>query len=180
MRSLHDLASGLAACTVATLLAVGCTPTSQYRYTGMVPAARPLPFDGRTAEKGTVRVEGTLTTQIVQENEVPALHDSALHVPEVTVDGAAAYAANDHVELGLRFSYASYASTQPTAAGTVPLPDRPSLIGAGPEMRSTITLDPEDKWAIGIAWNLMRYAMPTAAWEKTPSCTRVRSASLCW
>ena len=135
---------------LGTLAAAGCAPTSQYRYTGMVPAARPIPFDGRTAERGTGRLEGTVTGQAVQETLYPELHDSALHVPEATVDGAGTYAVNDHVELGLRFSFARYGQTQQTATGTPPLPDHPSMIGVGPEMRSTITLDHEDKWALGI------------------------------
>ncbi len=172
MRSLSNLGSLFVVAVVAAAAATaGCSPVSQYRYTGMVPAAKPIPFDGRTAERGTGRLEGSVTGQVVQETAFPELHDTALHVPEVTVEGAAAYAVNDHVELGLRFSFARYGQTQQTASGTPPLPDQPSMVGVGPEMRSTISLDHEDKWALGIAWNLMRYTMPTAAWSRTQSCT---------
>ncbi len=155
---------------VAGLFGAGCTPSSQYRYTGMVPAARPIPFDGRTAEKGTVVLEGSMTTQSVERNVAPVLHDSALHVPELTVDGSAAYAVSDHIELGVRLSYARYGWTEETAAGTPPLPDKPSMLGAGPEMRAKISLDQGDLWTLGIAWNLMRWSMPIAEWQKTGSC----------
>lgn len=37
-----------------------CTPTTPYRNSAMAPAARPIPFDGRTAEKGSLRVDGSI------------------------------------------------------------------------------------------------------------------------
>lgn len=169
MRSNSRLALAGSLLALSSLLG-GCTPSSQYRYTGMVPAARPIPFDGRTAEKGTARLEGSMTHEIVQEQQVPALHDSALHVPETTLEASGVYSIHDHVELGMRFSYAHYAWTGGTAVGAPPIPDRPSQIGAGPEMRFTFPLDREQRWAIGLAWNLMRYSLPSAEWERTASC----------
>lgn len=156
---------------VGLAVATGCTPTSAYRYSGMVPAARPIPFDGRTAEKGTARIEGTLTHENVVTNDTPVLHDSAVHVPETTVDGALTYAVHDHVELGARASYAHHSWTRPSSLGAPPLPDRPSQFGVGPEVRLAFPLDPDKRWVLGTAFNLLRYTLPTAEWELTSGCT---------
>ncbi len=152
-------------------LSTGCTPTSAYRYSGMVPAARPIAFDGRTAEKGTARIEGTLTHENVVTNDLPVLHDSAIHVPETTVEGALTYAVHDHVELGARLSYAHYAWTRPSSLGAPPLPDRPAQIGVGPELRLAFPLDRGKRWVFGAAFDLLHYTLPTAEWELTSSCT---------
>lgn len=52
------------------------------------------------------------------------------------------------------------------------LPDRPSQIAVGPELRLAFPLDPAKRWVLGMAFDLLRTNLPTAEWELTPSgCT---------
>lgn len=158
---------------LSALLATGlwaCTPASPYRYSGMVPAARPLPFDGRTAEKGSLRLEGTVTRTVVVENDSPRLHDTALWVPNTTLDGSASVAISNEVELGGRLSYSSYQWSDHSALGTAPLPGSPSMLGIGPEVRASIPLDRAKKVHLGIAANYIRYDLPIAQWSRVQSC----------
>ncbi len=145
--------------------AVGCTPATPYRYSGMVPAARPIPFDGRTAEEGTARLEGSITRSNVHENLTPQLHDTALWVPHTTIDASGAIAIAKGVELGGRFTYSSYDWSRPSALGTMPLHRHPTGIGFGPELRATIPV--QGAFAIGLAGNVLQHRMPTAEYTRT-------------
>ena len=148
-----------------------CTPSTPYRYSALVPAARPLAWNGRTATDGSLRVEGTLNAATVNENISPKLHDTAVWVPKATVDTNAAIAVAPGVEVGGRFSYASFAWARQSANGTMPIPNSPAVYGVGPELRVTVPLDREKKFALGFAGNVMRYMIPVAEWTKTAGCT---------
>jgi hypothetical protein len=154
----------------------GCVPDTTYRYSAVVPAARPLAWDGRTARAGTLRVEGTLTDSPIGQNLFPKEHDTAVLVPQWTMEGAATLAVTSNVELGARVAYASYDWMQASAAGTMPVPGSPSSWGLGPELRGTIPLDKQHRFAIGLAGNLMQYQTPYAEWQlgtcsaSSPSC----------
>jgi hypothetical protein len=164
--------AALPALGIGLLSLNGCTPQTKYRYTGYVPAARALAWDGRTAKDGTLRVEGTMSMATVHRNLDPQPHDTALRVPDTTLEGAAFLAITNQVEIGARYSYAAYAWGEPTAVGTMPLPSRPSVWGVGPEIRATLNLDKRKEFAIGVAANIMRYETPYAEWENVPGgCT---------
>src|SRR5579883_955392 len=155
----------IAAAAPAVLAATGCQPLTTYRYTAVVPAARPIEWDGRTARPGTLRVEGTLDGTTVGEKLFPQLHDTAVLVPNWTLDGAATLAVAEHVEIGARVAYSSYDWTTPSANGTMPVPGNPSSWGIGPEVRFTIPLDHQHHFALGIAGNLMQFQTPYAEYE---------------
>jgi hypothetical protein len=159
----------LAACALFAL--DGCTPTTNYRYTGLVPASRPLAWDGRTARDGSLRIEGAVGGTSVVRNLMPQLHDTALNVPDMTVEGAATLAVAPGVEIGARYAYASYDWSEPSAAGTMPLPSHPSVWGIGPEMRGMIALDKRRRATLGLGGNFMRYEVPYAEWKLDPTCT---------
>jgi len=142
----------------------GCAPTTTYRYSAYAPAVRPIPFDGRTPPAGTLQVEGTVTRSSIQENYAPQIHDTALFIPQWTVEGAILLAVSSHVELGVRAAYADYAWAQPSAVGTMPVPNAPASLGWGPELRLSFPLDEEKRWAIGVAGNFMSYQVPYAEW----------------
>jgi hypothetical protein len=150
----------------AVALLASCIPNSPYRYSAMIPAARPLAWDGRTAQAGTLRVEGALSRAYVYDNPAPHLHDSALLVPELMVDGAAAIAVTRGFEMGARVAYASYEWTVPSADGTMPIPSRPSLFGAGPELRGTIYFG-KSGFGLGFAGNVLHFDIPYAEWAQT-------------
>ncbi len=162
---------------VACALLVGCTPpATPYRYTAVIPAAHALSWDGRTVNDGHLRLEGTITTDTVNRNYAPQLHDTAVRVPDQTLEGVAALAVVPGVELGVRYTYAAYAWTEDSADGTLPLPSHPSVRGIGPEMRFTIPLDKRKRFALGFAGNVLDYTVPYAEWTKeacTPSTTCV-------
>jgi hypothetical protein len=149
----------------------GCTPATDYRYTGLVPAARALAWDGRTSPDGSLRIDGTMSSTSVHRNLDPQAHDTALHVPNTTFEGSAHLAATPEVELGARYAYAAYDWSEASAQGTMPLPSKPSVWGVGPEIRATIPLDRRKQWAIGLAGNLMRYETPYAEWQLLKSGT---------
>jgi hypothetical protein len=160
MRSLLVAAAG-------ALLLVGCTPpATPYRYSAVIPAAHALSWDGRTVNDGHLRLEGTLTVNTVEQNVAPQLHDTAVRVPDETLEGAAAIAIVPGLELGARYSYAAYAWTEDSAAGTLPLPSHPSVWGVGPEVRFTIPLDRYKRFALGFAGNALDYTVPYAEWTK--------------
>jgi hypothetical protein len=151
----------------ALLLAAGCTSTTPYRYTGLVPAVRPLAWDGRAAPGGTLRIEGTITHANVETKYAPQVNDTALYVPEWTADGSVMLALTGELEIGLRGSYAAYQWANPSAAGTLPLPSEPGTWGIGPEVRVAIPFDHERRFALGVAANMMRYQTPYAEWTLT-------------
>jgi hypothetical protein len=154
------------------LALTACTPQTQYRYTGIVPAARALAWDGRTAKDGSLRLDATMSSTSVHRNLDPGLHDTALHVPNTTLEGSAVVAAAPGIELGARYAYSAYDWSEPSAVGTMALPSKPSVWGVGPEVRATLMLDKRKKWALGVAGNLMRYETPYAAWElQTQPCS---------
>src|SRR5579859_2809513 len=137
----------------ATIALGGCAPVTQYRYSASVPAVRPIPFDGRTPRAGSLGVEGTLGGTSVDPNLAPQLHDTAVWVPKVTAEGAALIAVSSHVQLGLRGAYAAYEWAQPSAVGTMPVPNAQGSWGIGPEIRMSFPLDPGKRFALGIAAN---------------------------
>lgn len=145
--------------------ASACTPSTQYRHTGYVPAARALAWDGRTAPDGTLRIEGTMSNATVHRNLDPAVGDTALRVPNVMFEGGVFVAASPEVEIGARYAYAAYDWSEPSALGTLSMPSRPSLWGVGPEVRATLPLDKRRELAIGVAANALRYELPYAQWE---------------
>ncbi len=145
----------------------GCAPEAQYRYTALIPPARPLAWDGRTAKDGTLRAEGEVSTSQVVQNVNPQLHDTAVLVPETTVNGVATLAVTRGFEFGVRGTYAAYEWSAASAAGTEPLPSHPSLWGVGPEFHGTIAFDRQRRFAIGLAANFMRYEVPYAEWSLT-------------
>jgi len=145
--------------------AAGCAPTTPYRYSALTPAPRPIAWDGRPADRGSLRVDATLVETSVRRNDFPKPGDTALRVPLHTVDGAATIAVTNGLELGARFSYVAYAWSTESATGTQPLPNDPSLFGWGPEVRLAGPLDDEGRWKLGFAGNLVNYAIPYAAWS---------------
>lgn len=163
---------------LALLSLNACTPQSQYRYTGYVPAARALAWDGRTAKDGTLRLEGTMSSTTVHRKLTPQLHDTALRVPNTTLEGAAFLAPASMIEVGARYAYAAYDWSEPSALGTLGLPSKPAMWGVGLEVRGTLPLDKRKQWALGIGGNLMRYETPYAEWvlekggcQLSPSCS---------
>jgi hypothetical protein len=163
---LHLHAHTLAfACGLASVL--GCAPQTPYRYTAMVPPVRPIAWDGRTARPGTLRLEGNLAANDVIENLAPQVGDTALLVPKATAGGAALLTVTSGFELGVRGEYAAYAWNIPSAVGTMPLPNRPSVWGIGPEFRGAFPLDKQKKFALGFAANVMHYNVPSAEWVLT-------------
>ena len=163
-------ALGAAGALVALAALSGCTPETRYRYTGYVPAARALAWDGRTAKDGSLRLEGTISATSVRRNLTPQEHDTALRVPNVMAEGAALLAAAPGFEIGARYAYASYDWSEQSAQGTMPLPSKPSVWGIGPEVRGTLMLDKRRQWALGVGGNLMRYETPYAEWIHVSSC----------
>jgi hypothetical protein len=158
------LARGISS-TLASLLLAACAPQTQYRNTGLVPAAHALPWDGRTVAAGSLRVEGTAVLSNVNENLSPQVGDTALYVPNLSVEGAATYAVSNGVELGLRGAFAQYSWSSPTAVGTPPLVGNPTVSGVGPEIRMMIPLDTASRWTLGLAGNIMNYQIPYAEWQ---------------
>jgi hypothetical protein len=175
MRSLPSTAALLAALG----LLAGCAPTTTYRHTAYVPAVRPIPFDGRTAEMGTMRVEGTLTGSTIAPDLFPGVGSTAVFVPKNTAEGSVMIAASPNVEVGVRAAYASYSWGQASATGTMPMPNAPSSWGAGPEMRLAFPVTKDKRLAIGIAGNLMYYTVPYAEWQLDGPTTECASAASC-
>lgn len=155
---------------VAVCLATACAPQTKYRNTAVVPAARPLAWDGRTAGRDSFRVEGSLaleggladTDGVLQT--VPEVGGTAVRVPETSLDGLVGIGLGEHVELGLRGSYAAYAWTRATTRGTMPIPSRSSLWGMGPEARFAFPIG--DFVTLGGAANLVYYRVPIARYER--------------
>ncbi len=152
---------------LAALAAVGCAPTSQYRYSAVTPTAQPIAWDGRTEKQGFVRFEGTVIGSSLHENLFPQLHDTALMVPQWTVQGAATVAVAKFLELGVRGAYSAYQWTQPSAYGTMPVPDAPPTWGVGPEMRISIPVEKSRHLFFGIVGNAMMTSVPYAQWTLT-------------
>jgi hypothetical protein len=166
------LSFAVLAATAPLALAACTTPTVPYRYTGLVPAAHPIAWDGRTAKAGTLRVEGTYDQNWINRNIAPQVHDTALHVPNTTLEGAAALAVTKNIELGARYTYAAYGWSDVTANGTMPLPSAPSVWGVGPEIRVSFPLDRRQRFALGVAANYMFYQVPYAEWQlSSTGCT---------
>jgi hypothetical protein len=147
------------------LFLAGCAPISQYRYSGMTPAARPVAWDGYPSHAGEVHAEVSVTHTHVEENLTPDLHDTALHVAATTIEGNASITPVRGLDIGLRWSYADYAWTEQTAFGTMPLPNHPSLFGIGPEIRGALFLDHDKHFALGLAASALVYQVPWAAYQ---------------
>jgi hypothetical protein len=161
----------LFASLACTLAVAGCVPITPYRYTGMTPAPRPIAWDGYPSHAGEVHGEVALSHTAVYEKLSPQIHDTALHVAATTIDGAASITPVRGLDVGLRWSYAAYAWTRPSANGTMPLPSRPDLWGVGPEVRGSFFVDHDKHVALGIAANLMHYQVPWAAYALSGSST---------
>jgi hypothetical protein len=152
---------------VALGLLAGCSPTTQYRYSAFVPAVRPVAWDGRTPQTGAVTLEGSVTTAQVLQNYFPQIHDTAVLVPAWTLDGAALVAVSSKVQLGVRGAWAAYQWAQPSATGTMSVPNAPGSWGVGPEMRASFPLDPQKRFALGLVGNVLSYEVPYAEWTLT-------------
>lgn len=145
----------------------GCDPATPYRYTALTPAARPIPWDGRAAKGGEVRIEGSISKDTVYQKALPQLHDTALNVPEMMAEGSISIAPIKNFEMGIRGSYAAYSWSQPSIDGTEPLPSHPAVWGIGPEFKGTLNIDKTRRFAIGLAGNIMLYQTPYAEWSLT-------------
>ncbi len=174
LRFLCHAAPVASACALV-IASTACTPTSPYRYSGFVPAAHALAWDGRVANGGTLRLEGTMVASTVDRNLVPQLHDTALRVPNTTMEGAAFLAPNKFIEIGVRYAYAAYVWSEPSATGTLPLPSHPSVWGSAPEIRVAIPLEKRHGFKLGVAANLMRYVTPYGEWQQVLSMRAVTS-----
>jgi len=144
-----------------------CNPETPYRYTALTPAARPIPWDGRAAPAGQLRIEGAISKGTIFQKELPQIHDTALNVPGVTAEGSISIAPIKGFEMGIRGAYSAYAWSQPSIDGTEPLPSHPAVWGVGPEFKGTIVIDKRRRFAIGLAGNVMRYETPYAEWQLT-------------
>ncbi len=173
----------LASLLVALCLAVACAPQTKYRNTAVVPAARPLAWDGRTAGEVSFRIEGSLSleggrshTDAIQ-GSVPDVDSTAVRVPEASLDGLLGIGLGEHVELGLRGSYAAYSWTRATARGTMPIPSRSAVWGMGPEARFALPVG--DFVTLGGAMNFLYYRMPIARYERVDeTCPHISFAAL--
>jgi hypothetical protein len=152
---------------LSALAAVGCAPLTQYRYSAVTPTAQPIAWDGRTEKQGFARFEGTVVGSSLNEDLFPQIHSTALHVPQWTAQGAATIALAKFLELGVRGSYSAYQWTQPSAVGTMPVPDAPPTWGAGPEMRISVPLDKGRHFFFGIVGNVMVTSVPYSEWTLT-------------
>ena len=137
--------------TFGALALFGCNPETPYRYTALTPAARPIPWDGRAAKAGQLRIEGALSKDTVYQKALPQLHDTALNVPELTAEGSISIAPIKGFEMGIRGAYSAYAWSQASIDGTEPLPSHPAVWGVGPEFKGTINIDKKRRFAIGLA-----------------------------
>jgi hypothetical protein len=155
---------------VTAVAAVACAPETRFRRTALVPAARPYPWNGRTARAGSLRLEGAAQFTDVDQNLLPRVGDTAVLVPQTSLDGAAAVALTNGFEIGLRGSYAAYEWSQRSAVGTMPIPSGPAVYGFGPEVRGTIWFGSERRFGLGFGGNALVYRIPTALWEQDPSC----------
>lgn len=155
----------LAAASLLSLAA--CVPDTPYRNTAMTPASRPIGWDGRQKPAGTLHVEGEYGGRRIYENLAPELGDSALHVPSYDVGGSVTLTPVRGLDVGFRGSYAAYAWTKPTAAGTFDLPSSPNIFGVGPEVHGAIALDRGRRAQIGIAGNFLHYQVPYASYTRS-------------
>lgn len=162
---------------VALIHITGCSPSTQFRRSALVPAASLVEWDGRTAPRGSLRVEGAVSAVGVERNVLPQPGDAALHVPTVMLHGAAAIAATNGLELGARYSYGAYDWSSESAEGTVPIRSGGATWGLGPELRGTIRFGKEGAFALGLVANYLFYSVPVAEWERDSSCIRLTTPS---
>lgn len=160
-------ARGAAFVAIALAALGGCTPSTPYRYTGLAPAAKPLPFDGRTAPDGSIRAEGHIAVAEVAQKPYAEIHDTALHVPEVTAEGSVMLAPTRGFEFGVRGSYAAYGWSSASTSGTLPLPSRGPTYGFGPEAHGTIRFGRTKAFGLGFGANLVFNSLPFAQWTRT-------------
>jgi hypothetical protein len=148
---------------------IACAPDTPYRYTALTPAARPIAWDGRGSPGGTVHLEGQASsTQFGIWPSEPALHATALHVTRRSLDGAILIEPVRGAQVGVRGTYSSYDWSEISTFGTMPLPNRPSLWGVGPELRLWVPFDRNDRFALGLAANALFYQVPFAEWTRQP------------
>ena len=149
----------------AALLLDACAPLTAYRYAAFTPTARPIAWDGAVPERGEVQVEGSLAHTDVLPQFFPAEHAAALNLAATTAEGLVSVGLVRGLGLGLRATYANWAWSQPSAAGTMPLPGKPSMWGIGPELKVAFTIDPEQRFSLGFAANALLYQLPWAEWK---------------
>lgn len=168
----------LSTLALATSALAGCAPDTPYRYTAMTPAPRAIPWDGRGNHAGTLHFEGSAASSgisVASIPKAPEIHTTALHVAALSMDGAILIEPVQGVQVGFRGSYTSYDWTRETAFGTMPMPNKPSLFGLGPEVRIWLPFDRDERFALGIAGNVLHYDIPFAEWTRadcvnTPDC----------
>ncbi len=162
----------------------GCGLSAEYRNSAVVPAARPINWDGRTAGGGAIRAEGSLSyegggaspTDVrsaqgvldFAEYALPEMHATAVHVPQTTLDGYVGFGVADSVEIGMRGSYASYSWTRQSKVGTMPIPSKSAVWGLGPELRLGWKFG--NHFALGVAGNLLYTKMPVSSWQRDEGC----------
>jgi hypothetical protein len=143
----------------------GCAPTTTYRDSAFVPAVRPIAWDGQTpARAGTLSLAGSVAGATFRENFAPQVGDTAVLVPTWTAEGSAMMSVSSRVQIGVRASYASYAWSQQSAVGTMPIPGSPSSWGVGPQLRASFPLDPEGRFRLGLAGDVLYEQVPYAEW----------------
>lgn len=171
--------SSAAQAALAWLVVSGCTPPSTpYRYTGLTPAAKPLPFDGRTAPDGSLRLSGTLAAGDVYEKPYAELHDTALKVPEITSEGSLTVAPVRGFELGVRGSYAAYRWAQSATTGTMPVPSRGGTWGFGPEAHGEVRFGRARAFGLGFGLNALWNSVPYAQWNRVGTDQAACSATV--
>jgi hypothetical protein len=163
----------VALCTLVASLS-GCAPQTAYRNAAMIPAAHPVAWSGHTVGEGKLRIDGNVMHAGVVTDLLPSVNQSALHVPETTVEGSAGLGLHEYVEIGARVSYAAYRWAERSAVGTAPIIARDAIYGVGPELRVAVPLDKKKRFVIGGAFNALLYQLPYSRWENiTPAqpCT---------
>ncbi len=161
----------IASLPLLLLASSGCTPSTPYRYTGLTPAAHPIPWDGRIAPDGTLRAEGTLAVQEVITKPYADVHDTALFVPEITAQGSALLAVTRGFEFGVRGGYSAYRWSQPSTVGTLPLPSRGATWGVGPEVHGGVRFGRDKAFGLGFGGNVLWQSVPFAQWTRVGTST---------
>ena len=149
---------------------MGCAPTTPYRNTAMTPAASPIAWDGRMKPAGTLHADGAISTRQVATNWSPAIHDTATHVPDVTMEANVSITPVRGLDVGVRGTYAAYRWTHPSAIGTMEIPSRPNQWGIGPELHGAFPLEKTHRFQIGIAAAFMHYDVAYAQWARDIPC----------
>jgi hypothetical protein len=155
----------------------GCVPNTPYRNAAMTPAATPIAWDGRMKPAGTLHADGAISTRNVVTNWSPQIHDTASHVPDVTMEANVSLTPVRGLDVGFRGTYAAYRWTSPSALGTMEIPSHPSQWGFGPEIHGAFPLDRSHRVQLGVAGSFLYYDVPYAAWERDQPCDALASCA---